>query len=204
MRRLIKALFIACPLFIACGGERSEPGAGGDDTSALERRSSSASLRRAVRELDSEWGDENIMSGSARISASTLQRTRRGREAQLKAFTKAAFEREAAADEFEAIATPTQSVEPATAARRTEVARIVATEGFVYADSRENIDPLKERLQRVIDLLGPSGEIDLARLDAKGKVALDDGEGDWKAHVFTFFNRETGAAVTIFVREGST
>lgn len=194
-------LLLSALLAIGCADDRPETATG---ESALSTPRPSSALRRAVSEIESEWGDENIMNGQARIAASKLRATRRNQEAQLKAYAEAAFAARAAADDFVLSGAARTSLGPATAASRAEVARIIAVEGFVYADNEGNVGPMRERIEGVLDKLGAPEKLDLLRYEGKGRVSLDDEEGEWKAHLFAFVNRDTREVVSFYVREGWT
>jgi hypothetical protein len=83
-----------------------------------------------------------------------------------------------------------------------EAARRVAVDGFVYTESRENIEPIERQVKKLITALGPAADIAVSVAEGKVLAESSDGNETWRASVFVFANKKTNELVIVYARQG--
>ena len=160
----------------------------------------SNALGKVARRVDQEWGDANIMSGVVTAVAGRVKP--RASDAQLKQLAAQLLsDALKATDELKPLGAVKVSVDHGDAAAVARTARVMALDGFVYADNADNIGPVQKD---VAAMLKPMGSLrDLRAVRARATVNHDD-LGKVPVNLFLFANYKTGEIAAFYARQGST
>jgi hypothetical protein len=160
----------------------------------------SSALGKVARRVDQEWGDANIMSGVVTAVAGRVRP--RASDAQLKELAAQLLgDALKVTDELKPAGAVKTTVNHADSAAVSRAARVMALDGFVYADNAGNIKPVFKDIAAV---LKPMGALrDLRAVRAQASVNHDD-LGRVPANLFLFANYKTGEIAVFYARQGST
>jgi hypothetical protein len=198
------SLFVLPPTALAgCAGDTATTSDENDVVGAirLQELLNTSALRAQVETQNSDWLDENIMTGEVNVLA---RKVAPSALSSLDRVAKAAFNDRVKNEEVKlrgSVATKALSPEDAAL----EAAKRIAVEGFVYSDSRENIAPIEDAVKALVAALGPAEDIKVARAEGRVVVPLfDDDTQTWRATTYVFANTRTNELVIFYAREGST
>jgi hypothetical protein len=164
----------------------------------LDELAAGNALRTKVEEQNTEWGDENIMNGSASVIVRKVAPASIGR---LDRIARAAFNERIKNEEVTLKGAVT--AKPGVGDVRIEAAKRLAIDGFVYSDNRDNIAPVETAVKKLVTALGPAADIDVMVVEGKVVVpSADDENKTWRAATFVFANRKTAEIVIFYAREG--
>jgi hypothetical protein len=205
VRRLLISLLTVTALAstTACSNETSPaaPSAEADVTTALRRADlPEGAFRDRAEELAQEWLDNNIMTGDARLDAGSLE----GRlsKSALQTFVKKQAAERLTGSEMPFDDVATESLPFADAVIK-DVARVVALDGFVFADNPENTGLIEKDVREVLAFLGDTRTLDVAKVKGTTVDVDNDPERRFAVTAWVFVNRETKAFAWFFAREGT-
>lgn len=198
----VSVFAFACVLASASGCAGPSSATSEADVTAEDLPVYGGELDAKIEEIATLWNDENIMQGRATVLAVDVGRGSGASVPALVGAAKDALSAYAERDEMELDGEVRETVEPTNDALTQRVGHVAAVDGFVYADSEENVAPKVEEVRSLVELVGPSKEVTAVTLEAKGTIPWAESEDGYRATTFVFVNRVTGKGVAFFVREG--
>jgi hypothetical protein len=154
-------------------------------------------LDAAIEDLQTVWGDENIMDGHVGV-ATTIVAGNNAKDTAIRDLEALK------GDDFDAFVgtRKTDGPRPLTKADLATIANAVNDDGFQYAN-RGEAARIRGELENVVKKLGGPNGLEVAQVSQSVKTERISDTDTFPAQAWTLRNARTGDAITITIRKGS-